>query len=155
MVIAFKPCLYLGRIILLHCDWINLSGSLLASKCRAFIRCFALSFVVVISRKNTPNKITVLDFCYDNGCPKQLFVFQIYSFSQFCVAGGKASVVNANTAFMGVIVFGLFLSIEPATWIRVVGVIIGVTGVAMAIGVAVIYLWRTPTIYSWGVWQIS
>ena len=61
--------------------------------------------------------------------------FNFIAFGQLYVTGGMASIVNANTAFMGVIVSGLFLSTEPATWNRVVGVIIGVTGVAIAIGV--------------------
>jgi drug/metabolite transporter (DMT)-like permease len=65
--------------------------------------------------------------------------FNFIAFGQLYVTGGMASIVNANTAFMGVIVSGLFLSTEPATWNRVVGVIIGVTGVAIAIGV-------TPTL---------
>ena len=60
--------------------------------------------------------------------------FNCIAFGQLYVTGGMASIVNANTAFMGVIVSGLFLSTEPATWNRVVGVIIGVTGVAIAIG---------------------
>jgi drug/metabolite transporter (DMT)-like permease len=61
--------------------------------------------------------------------------FNFIAFGQLYVTGGMASIVNANTAFMGVIVSGLFLSGEPATWNRVVGVMIGVTGVAIAIGV--------------------
>ena len=61
--------------------------------------------------------------------------FIFIAFGQLHVTGGMASIVNANTAFMGVIVSGLFLSGEPATWNRVVGVMIGVTGVAVAIGI--------------------
>ena len=61
--------------------------------------------------------------------------FNFIAFGQLYVTGGMASIVNANTAFMGVIVSGLFLSGEPATWNRVVGVMIGVTGVAVAIGI--------------------
>ena len=61
--------------------------------------------------------------------------FNFIAFGQLYVTGGMASIINANTAFMGVIVSGLFLSREPATWNRVVGVIIGVTGVAIAIGI--------------------
>ena len=61
--------------------------------------------------------------------------FNFIAFGQLHVTGGMASIVNANTAFMGVIVSGLFLATEPATWNRVVGVIIGVAGVAIAIGV--------------------
>ena len=51
------------------------------------------------------------------------------------VTGGMASIVNANTAFKGVIGAGLFLFGESATWNRVVGVMIGVTRVAIAIGI--------------------
>ena len=61
--------------------------------------------------------------------------FNFIAFGQLYVTGGMASIVNANTAFMGVIVSGLFLSGEPATWNRIVGVMIGVTGVAIAIGI--------------------
>ena len=61
--------------------------------------------------------------------------FNFIAFGQLHVTGGMASIVNANTAFMGVIVSGLFLATEPATWNRVIGVIIGVAGVAIAIGV--------------------
>jgi len=61
--------------------------------------------------------------------------FNFIAFGQLYVTGGMASIVNANTAFMGVIVSGLFLSEEPVTWNRVVGVMIGVTGVAIAIGI--------------------
>ena len=111
----------------------------MTSECKACIWRSARSFVVIISRNNIPNKITFLDFRHGNGCPKQLLPFNFIAFGQLYVTGGMASIVNANTAFMGVIVSGLFLSTEPATWNRVVGVIIGVTGVAIAIGV-------TPTL---------
>ena len=52
--------------------------------------------------------------------------------------GGMASIGNANTTFIGVIVSGLFFSGEPATRHRVVSVMIGVTGVAIAIGIALL-----------------
>ena len=61
--------------------------------------------------------------------------FNFIAFGQLYVTGGMASIINANTAFMGVIVSGFFLSGEPATLNRVVGVMIGVTGVAIAIGI--------------------
>ena len=61
--------------------------------------------------------------------------FNFIAFGQLFVTGGMASIINANTAFMGVIVSGMFLSSERATWNRLIGVIIGVAGVAIAIGV--------------------
>ena len=69
------------------------------------------------------------------GALNNFLPFNFIAFGQLYVTGGMASIVNANTAFMGVIVSGIFLSGEPATWNRVVGVIIGVTGVAVAIGI--------------------
>jgi drug/metabolite transporter (DMT)-like permease len=69
------------------------------------------------------------------GVLNKFLPFIFIAFGQLHITGGMASIVNANTAFMGVIVSGLFLSGEPATWSRVVGVVIGVTGVAGAIGI--------------------
>lgn len=69
------------------------------------------------------------------GLLNNVLPFNLIAFGQQSVTGGLASIVNANTAFMGVIVSGIFLSSEPAKWHRVVGVVIGVAGVAIAIGV--------------------
>ena len=106
----------------------------MASECKACIWRFARSFVVIISRNNIPNKITFLDFRHGNGCPKQLFAFQLYSLWPIICNWWDGFNCKCEYRLHGVIVSGLFLFTEPATWNRVVGVIIGVTGVAIAIG---------------------
>ena len=62
--------------------------------------------------------------------------FTLIAYGQQFVTGGLASIVNANTAFISVILSGIFVASEPARWNRIAGVLIGVLGVAIAIGVA-------------------
>ncbi|MDC0955319.1 DMT family transporter [Alphaproteobacteria bacterium] len=85
--------------------------------------------------KTLPIKLRFWTSVMIMGVLNNFLPFNFIAFGQLYVTGGMASIVNANTAFMGVIVSGLFLSGEPATWNRVVGVMIGVTGVAIAIGI--------------------
>ena len=69
------------------------------------------------------------------GLLNNVMPFNLIAFGQQYVTGGLASIVNANTAFMGVIVSAIFLTSEPAKWNRITGVIIGIIGVAIAIGI--------------------
>jgi len=68
------------------------------------------------------------------GVLNNIIPFSLIAIGQQYVTGGMASILNANTAFMGVIVSGLFLAAEPAKWHRIIGVIIGIFGVSIAIG---------------------
>ena len=68
------------------------------------------------------------------GVLNNIIPFSLIAIGQQYVTGGVASILNANTAFMGVIVSGLFLAAEPAKWHRIIGVIIGIFGVSIAIG---------------------
>ena len=70
MVSAFQPCLYLGSIILLHRNWINLSRPFLAGKYKASVWGFTVSAVAACSKNDTADKTTLLDICYGNGGPK-------------------------------------------------------------------------------------
>ena len=69
------------------------------------------------------------------GVLNNLAPFCLIAWGQLSVTGGMASILNANTAFIGVLVSALFLKTEPLRVNRVAGVIIGVSGVAVAIGV--------------------
>jgi drug/metabolite transporter (DMT)-like permease len=94
-----------------------------------------LALWLLFQGKTLPTKLCFWTSVMIMGVLNNFLPFNFIAFGQLYVSGGMASIVNANTAFMGVIVSGLFLSGEPATWNRVVGVMIGVTGVAIAIGV--------------------
>ena len=73
--------------------------------------------------------------CLVMGVLNNLGPFCLIAWGQLSVTGGMASILNANTAFIGVLMSALFLKTEPLRLNRVAGVIIGVTGVAVAIGV--------------------
>jgi len=94
-----------------------------------------LALWLLFQEKSLPTKLRFWTSVMIMGVLNNFLPFNFIAFGQLHVTGGMASIVNANTAFMGVIVSGLFLSGESATWNRVVGVMIGVTGVAVAIGI--------------------
>ena len=94
-----------------------------------------LALWLLFQEKTLPIKLRFWTSVMIMGVLNNFLPFIFIAFGQLHVTGGMASIVNANTAFMGVIVSGIFLSGEPATWNRIVGVIIGVTGVAVAIGI--------------------
>ena len=94
-----------------------------------------LALWLLLQEKTLPIKLRFWTSVMVMGVLNNFLPFNFIAFGQLYVTGGMASIVNANTAFMGVIVSGLFLTGEPATWNRVVGVMIGVTGVAIAIGI--------------------
>ncbi len=61
------------------------------------------------------------------------FVFVVYG-QQF-VSGGFAAIINAFTAFQGVILASLFFADERLRLHRILGVILGICGVVVAIGI--------------------
>ena len=81
-----------------------------------------------------PNSRTFWGGCLVIGLLNNILPFTFLAIGQQSVTGGVASILNANTAFFGVIVAAIFLRSEPLYPHRLVGVIIGVMGVVIAIG---------------------
>lgn len=88
-----------------------------------------------ITSVSLPRQFSFWSNCVVMGVLNNLAPFCLIAWGQLSVTGGMASILNANTAFIGVIVSALLLKAEPLRVNRLVGVIIGVSGVAVAIGV--------------------
>ena len=63
-----------------------------------------------------------------------IFPFLLITFGQQTTTGGLASILNANTSFVAIILASLFLPLERLSLNRVLGVSIGILGVVIAIG---------------------
>ena len=63
-----------------------------------------------------------------------IFPFLLITFGQQTTTGGLASILNANTSFIGILLASLFLPLERLNFYRLTGVSIGVFGVVIAIG---------------------
>ena len=68
------------------------------------------------------------------GLLNNVIPFSLISYGQVFITGGMASIINANTAFFGVIVAALFLADERLQLSRLLGVMIGITGVIIVVG---------------------
>ena len=64
--------------------------------------------------------------------------FSAIVFGQQYITGGLAAILNSTTAFFGVMLAGLFFKDERLTLRRLIGVIMGIIGVAIIIGMEVL-----------------
>jgi drug/metabolite transporter (DMT)-like permease len=64
--------------------------------------------------------------------------FSAIVFGQQYITGGLAAILNSTTAFFGVMLAGLFFKDERLTLRRLIGVIMGILGVAIIIGMDVL-----------------
>ena len=62
--------------------------------------------------------------------------FVLISWGQQSISAGTASIINANTAFAGVLVAAIFIKEEKLTLQRVLGVLTGISGVILVMGPA-------------------
>ena len=63
-----------------------------------------------------------------------IFPFLLITFGQQTTTGGLASILNANTSFVAIILASLFLPLERLNLSRVLGISIGILGVVIAVG---------------------
>ena len=60
--------------------------------------------------------------------------FLLITVGQKTTTGGLASILNANTSFITIVLASIFLPLERLSLNRVIGVLIGVSGVVIAVG---------------------
>lgn len=77
--------------------------------------------------------------CFVMGLLNNAIPFSLIAYGQLTITGGMASIINANTAFFGVIVAAIFLANERLTYHRLAGVILGVAGVVIVVGPAELF----------------
>jgi drug/metabolite transporter (DMT)-like permease len=70
------------------------------------------------------------------GALNNVIPFRLIVWGQQTTTGGLASIINASTAFFSILLAALFIPQERLTWNRIAGVLIGVVGVAVAVGPA-------------------
>lgn len=73
------------------------------------------------------------------GMLNNVFPFLLITYGQQTVSGGLASILNANTSFLTILLASLILKNEPLTKSRIIGVLIGFIGVIIVVGYGNIY----------------
>ena len=68
------------------------------------------------------------------GLLNNVFPFLLITTGQQYITGGLASILNANTSFMTILIASLFIKNEKLTRFRFIGVLIGIVGVIITIG---------------------
>ena len=103
---------------------------------RVAIGAAALLAYLKLRRKSLPNSLSFWAAAAFMGLLNNAIPFSLIAYGQVFITAGLASIINANTAFFGVIVAALLIAEERWQWHRVLGVIIGVGGVITIIGPA-------------------
>ena len=68
------------------------------------------------------------------GLLNNVIPFLLIAFAQETITGGLASILNANTSFFTIFLASLFLKDEKLTSYRLLGILIGIIGVAVIVG---------------------
>ena len=67
------------------------------------------------------------------GLLNNIFPFLLIAYGQQSITGGLASILNANTSFMTILLVALFIPNEKLNFNRTIGVLIGILGVILAV----------------------
>jgi len=101
---------------------------------RVALAAFCLNAVLAFSRRSLARPGTPWRAFFAMGALNNLVPFALIFWAQLHIASGLASILNATTPLFTVIVAHLFTSDERMTGGKVVGVLAGLTGVAVLIG---------------------
>lgn len=103
---------------------------------RVLIASFALGIYIFVMRLPVPMRLDFWGEALVMGVLNNAIPFSFIAYGQLSITAGMASIINANTAFFGVIVAAIFLSTERLSMRRLIGVLIGVSGVVIVVGPA-------------------
>ena len=107
---------------------------------RVLIASLTLGIYIFVTRLPIPMRLDFWGAAMVMGVLNNAIPFSFIAYGQLSITGGMASIINANTAFYGVIVAAIFLETERLSLRRLIGVLIGVSGVVIVVGPA--ELWR-------------
>ena len=101
---------------------------------RVLIGAMTLGFVIMVTRRALPKQASFWFSTLVMGAINNVIPFTLIAYGQVTITGGMASIINANTAFFGVLVAAIFILNEKLSAHRLIGVIIGVSGVVIVVG---------------------
>ncbi|MEM7268574.1 MAG: DMT family transporter [Pseudomonadota bacterium] len=101
---------------------------------RVFWAALALWAVLLWKGERAPADASRWIAFFVMGALNNAIPFSLITWGQVQIESGLASILNAATAFFAIIVAAIFLADERLTSARIIGVLIGVAGVAVIIG---------------------
>lgn len=103
---------------------------------RVLIGALTLFFYLRLAKISLPKSLKFWAPVTLMGALNNAIPFSLIAYGQLFITGGMASIINANTAFFGVVVAALFIADERLSWSRFLGVLIGISGVVIVAGPA-------------------
>ena len=101
---------------------------------RVSLASIILILYIVLSKIKLELSFLLIFNFFVMGILNNVFPFLLITYGQQSVSGGLASILNANTSFLTILLASLILKNEPLTKSRIIGVLIGVIGVIIVIG---------------------
>ena len=101
---------------------------------RVTIASLSLGLYIIITGFRLPMSRDFWASVFVMGLLNNAIPFSFIAYGQLTITGGMASIINANTAFFGVIVAAIFLANERLSASRLCGVLIGIAGVIIVMG---------------------
>ena len=105
---------------------------------RVSLASIILILYIVLSRIKLELSFLLIFNFFIMGMLNNVFPFLLITYGQQTVSGGLASILNANTSFLTILLASLILKNEPLTKSRMIGVLIGIIGVIIVIGYTLI-----------------
>lgn len=113
---------------------LNEVGPLSSVAHRTFWAMLVLWGVVLAMRLPVPKDLRVWGAFFVMGMLNNVIPFSLMAWGQLNIESGLTSILNASTAIFGVLVAAFFFNDERLTVSKVVGVVLGFSGVATAVG---------------------